>query len=356
MSECNCHTHRSIIAIAPGLIMLSLMAAGCIPLPSATPGAATLPVTPISSGGSTPTQASPVRGPGSFDLADPASGLAGLKSYSQSLKITFDGQQAGKASQYTTLYTREVVQQPPAWMTAIDITNQGTAGHYLAANLGEEKAIQAGANQPCQVSWGSPSALSLKPFELASFLPPLAGAEAAGDETVGGIDASAYKFDQRALGHGGSAQATGEVWIANQGGWVVKFSLALKGDADVFGQGSTGEEDWNYSVSSVNSLDSIQLPAGCPEVLSDIPTLADANAIVRQPGYMKYLTTSSITDASGFYLDRLKTAGWTNTANIKPGAKDATGQLVFTRTGRGSLIISLKPGSGALVVTVQEAK
>ena len=59
----------------------------------------------------------PAQAAGDFNLADPAVGLDGLRSYRQSLQTSFDGTINGEQQQSQTTLTREVVDEPPTQLT-----------------------------------------------------------------------------------------------------------------------------------------------------------------------------------------------------------------------------------------------
>jgi len=54
---------------------------------------------------------------------------------------------------------------------------------------------------------------------------------------VNGVASTHYAFDQRALGEDQRTQANGELWVASQGGYLVKLLVKRQAKAEYFGRG-----------------------------------------------------------------------------------------------------------------------
>src|SRR5262249_1994617 len=136
-----------------------------------------------------------------------------------------------------------------------------------------------------------------------------------------------YTFDERALGLAGRAKATGEVWVATKGGYVVKYMLTLNGQADYFGEGSDGTLTWTYDVTNVGKAAAITLPKDCPAGFIDAPLMQDAQNVEQLPGATLYTTPSTVKQVADFYQKQLPAAGWK--LNGKPSITDKSGSLSF---------------------------
>src|SRR5215203_1684030 len=100
-------------------------------------------------------------------------------------------------------------------------------------------------------------------MEPASFLTGVIGADAASSENINGVEANHYTFDERAIGLAGLAHSTGELWVAVEGDYLVKYHLATTGAADYFGPDIEGTVIWAYELTDVNQPLTVTLPAGC---------------------------------------------------------------------------------------------
>src|SRR5262249_8730732 len=169
-----------------------------------------------------------------------------------------------------------------------------------------------------------------------------------------GMAQKGYKFDGGALGVAGRATATGEVWVADPGGYVLKYSLTLKGGADYFGEGGDGSLTWAYDVTKAGQPATILLPKDCPEGLVDAPLMDDAQKVEQQPGVTRYITHATVAQVSEFYQQQLATAGWK--LDGKPGIGDKAGFLTFTQ-GKSRLSVVITVGdAGTAVRLLQESE
>jgi len=74
-----------------------------------------------------------------YFLPDPAAGLEGLQSYTQTLSISFSGTQDGNALEYKDSYRQELNRETNAQFTFSDITNLdgGAQERIVDGNIGE---------------------------------------------------------------------------------------------------------------------------------------------------------------------------------------------------------------------------
>jgi hypothetical protein len=249
-------------------------------------------------------------GPGSFDLADPRAGLLGLSSYAGTLTVSFDGTKANQSARWSTKSTLQVAKSPPVRFLAI--TSTGTAdsatGRFMAQRSGAEYAWTTGAE--CSAVPLDSARSEFPRLEPAASLPGVLGAEAVGTETLNGMRVTHYKFDERALAESGLNKSTGELWLAAEGGYVVRYRLATKGDTAYFGTMTQGTMTWEYELSEVNRPMKIEWPKSCPPALVDAPMLPDRASVESHPGVLRYETPVSVADAVAFYKKELGTLGW----------------------------------------------
>jgi hypothetical protein len=219
----------------------------------------------------------------------------------------------------------------------------------LAGVIGPVKYAQAGPDQPCQASRAAASQPNL--FEPARMLPHFLGANAAGEETVGGVNTNVYTFDHLALGVSDGAIASGKVWIAQHGGWVVRYELSLKSDA-VFGEGISGEQRWSYQISEVGTAQAL-LPESCPQVAADLPVPPDAKNLNHMPGSLKFTTGITNAAVGEFYADHLLGLGWTQQADPIETAGGTRWMYSFPAGEQEWVVlITIQPHDGEQRVTI----
>jgi len=158
-----------------------------------------------------------------------------------------------------------------------------------------------------------------------------------------------YHFDQNGLSSGGEG-TSGEIWIAQQGGYVVKYTLSFPGLAKPTGKGDEIAETLSYELKDINSIAQIELPAGCVPVLVDFPAMADAQNIYRSSGYMDYTSPSEVEQVINFYNQALPPLGWTPVAPSLTPAQTKSQALDYTQ-GDQHLTLFLDKSGGSLAVT-----
>lgn len=285
-----------------------------------------------------------------YFLPDPTVGLDQLSSYQLTLTITFKGQRDGQAWEWKDLDTRRFSRQSAAQFTTLTMRDENDQSLPITyGSLDGAHYFQKGA-EACQISWGE-QALDNAGINPAALLPPLATVKEVGQETVNGVTSRHYAIAEASNG----LQTTGEVWLAEPGGYVVKYDLTLQAGEQFFGKGIEGAQTFHYELNEINSLQDVSLPVGCPAVLTEIPAMPDALNLVRRPGSMAFTTPSDLKSIQSFYQDKLKALGWTLLAQHTDNARQPV--LIFTRhDGEESALISLRQETNDVWVAIQLSK
>ena len=136
---------------------------------------------------------------------------------------------------------------------------------------------------------------------------------------VNGVKADHYTLKNVDLGfakatplHGASSQS-GEVWLAQDGGYAVKFTGQAQGAFDVVSS-FTGTMTWSYDVTNVNKLTSIALPDECSsQQTSQFGLIFPPNATgLSQLGQMTVFSSpDKPADVSAYFQKNLPDKGWT---------------------------------------------
>jgi hypothetical protein len=254
-----------------------------------------------------------VLGPGSFDLPDPRAGLAELSSYTGTLTLSFEGTEAGQpqpwSSTYVVLHTRE----PAAILLTIEHSETISAADPVFLGEVDGTAFEIGGDGICIAHAMDVENSLVTRQEPAALLDGLLGAEEAGQETISGVGAHHYTFDERALVLYGLAESTGEIWVASDGGYILKYLRTTTGDADYFGEGIEGTMSWEYALTDINLPVALDLPQACLGIMVSAPRLPDASNVLNLPGWLAYDTSSDVAEAAAFYQEQLPGLGWTPT-------------------------------------------
>ena len=249
-------------------------------------------------------------GPGPFDFPDTKAGLPDLTSYKATLIMSFDGTEAGQPQQWSKTYVMLAAKEPAARQLTIEKTgNFSDLDTVFMAESDGTSYEQRGQNNCIAIVFEKGNSLSER-LEPVGFLNGVIGADEAGKETVNDVATNHYTFDERAFGQLDIAQSTGEIWVATDGGYVVKYLLTTKGNADYFGEGIEGTITWDYELTGINQPVTITLPDNCPGGMVNAPLLPDASNILNMPGILTYDTATSLADAAAFYQQEIPNLGW----------------------------------------------
>jgi len=259
-------------------------------------------------GGGSPAEV--VFGSGPFTFPDATTGLLDLSSYKATLVLSFEGTRDGQTQQWSRTYVMLTTKEPAARLLTIDKTGDASNPDPVFIAEMDGAAYERRGENNCIANAIDQGNLPAEQLEPASFLTGVIGAEEAGSDTINEIAVDHYTFDERALGQSGVTQSTGEMWVASEGGYLVKYLLTTKGDADHFGEGIEGALTSTYELTDVNQPITFKLPDDCPAGLVDAPLLPDASEVLNVPGMLKYDTATSLADASAFYQEQLSDLGW----------------------------------------------
>ncbi len=340
------------------ILLLVAVSSAC----GATPSSSTGNATPGSSPSASDQQDIPQEltierdidyGPGPFELPDTKAGLSDLSGYTVTLTIAFDGTRDGNAEKWSKTYTMLATKDPQARQWTIE--KSGNASNPESVFLAEIGGLdyERRGEKACTATASQEGNTLIERLELASFLSAVIGAEESGSDTVNDMATSHYTFDQRALGEDGLTESTGELWAANEGGYIVKYLLTRKGNAEYFGEGIEGTLTLDYELTNPNQPVTIQLPDDCPPGFVDAPLLPDASNTSKIPGVLSYDTSSSIAEAADFYEKNIPGLGWQ--AQGEPAITDAIAILTYKRDDKLMMII-IKPGDTGTKVSIAVSK
>ncbi len=292
-------------------------------------------------------------GPGSFNFTKSAAGLAELSGYEATLTLSFNGTLDAHSHKWSKTYVMLTTTKPAARQLTIAKTGDVSDPSQVFMAEANGAAYERRAESACIANVIVADNSLAKRFEPARFVASVIGADAAGSETMNGAAANHYKFDERALGLAGSAKSQGELWVAANGGYLVKYVLTTKGGADYFGEGTEGTLLWDYELTHVNQPVTINLPEDCPAGLVNAPLLPGAANVLRMPGVLTFDTSTSLADAAAFYQKQIPALGWQVAG--EPVINETAVLLEFTQ-GDQTMTVIMTPDQGVTSVQIVLAR
>lgn len=162
-----------------------------------------------------------------------------------------------------------------------------------------------------------------------------------GRETVNGIKTKHYKYDEKAATLAGFGRVSGEIWVAEDGGYVVKDTMSWQGAAGMFGASSksSGAGAWTFEVLDVNKPLTIKAPELCEKGKVDVPVMPNALEKAQIGPMITFKTAAKPAEVVEFYKKEMAKAGWQPEG--EPEISDEISMLSFTKDGATAQITIL---------------
>lgn len=376
-------TRKLLASILLAALLLVLAACGG-GAPAGSGGTTTGGNTPAASGGNSAAERKPTAEPESAaepeptaapeptaepqvrDFKDISGSLEELDSYSMRFTFSFDGKNdQGKAEKGSMEIIQEVIKASKdqhirfsATGDAAENTGGGTFEIFQVGGVSYMHSPDGQEGPSCL----SASADQSAPTDNQMFKPGdiVGGIEDATlvqkGETVNGIKADHYTFDQGGLSFGSFGSAKGDVWVAQDGGYLLKYVGEATGKAGLFGSASTeGTFAWEYNIDKINDLEAIDLPQACADQkpATDIPLPENATDKANFNGIITFKSKDAPADVAAFFTKELPGQGW------EAGEASELGDLqslTFTKEGRTLSITITKEDAGGSSTLVSETK
>jgi hypothetical protein len=309
------------------------------------------PVAPPAGGEETPTAepeaATPAPTEEDLNLPDLTGGLAGLNSYRSTFNMRFVGKDAeGNAVEGTWETEEDFTREPRA--QRIFITTSGSAagmtgqpGSFEIITIGDMNYMISqdadGTTSCVSVSSGEESEMTQGLF-TPDMMGGVSGAKYAGRETVNGISTKHYTWKENSLPVFGFTSASGDVWVATDGDYVVRYVAEASGSGTLFGASEEeGTISFEYNLTDVNGPLTIEAPADCETPATDIPIMPDAQDKATFGEMLSYSSPTAFADVVEFYKTEMVANGWQ--ASGEPMEMEDFASLSFTKDGRTAQVM-----------------
>ncbi len=132
----------------------------------------------------------------------------------------------------------------------------GTFDFYHVGGMTYIYAPDGQLGQQCLGSQGGEVDLS-NVFKPSDIIGGIKAARLVGKgETINGVKADRYSFDQGAVTFGAFASAQGDAWIAQDGGFIVKYVGTATGKNTALSSNmASGTFTWEYNVQDANQIE-----------------------------------------------------------------------------------------------------
>lgn len=280
-------------------------------------------------------------------LLNPVFGLDQLSGYKASLQQDLAGTLEGQPYESHNSYELSILASSGAYDYSNSVSGTDTKTFSSRTISLDGAFYEWNQNQSeCQGSNTSPADNPVT--DPASMLLPVKNGALIGKEKVNGIDSSHYTFDRSSLPVAkGSENVTGELWIADDGGYVIKYLLNVALPEKITGKDLEIVQTWVYQLELVDQNDAIVLPEGCRAVPVEITPPEGSVNITYESGSLTFETSTKATELVDFYIDQLSSLGWQSPAKPPQGTITAPFLMDF-RKGDQVLTLFLSESEDSL--------
>jgi hypothetical protein len=168
-------------------------------------------------------------------------------------------------------------------------------------------------------------------------------------ETVNEVITDHYTFDQSNLTGSAMSGAQGDVWVAEDGNYVVKLTGTAVGAQLIMFSDPKAKITFDYQVDQVGEVAAIELPKSCGVLPADIPVPPNTKVTLSVSGMYTLQSNDTPKVVADFYRQQLPSLGWTAGSDATAGA---TTSLNFTKDARIlAIMISAENGGTAIIIT-----
>jgi hypothetical protein len=356
------------------MLLIALVLAGCegqtaAPTTSQPPKPTAAP-TPTEQMAQPTVKAEPTAGPaptaapeptavgGDLTLDSRDAGLDQLKSYRVVWKADWETTKDGKTEQANWDWLLESTADPVGSLTVwkgADASGSapGSWEHWEDGSNAGYVSIDADGKKTCASLWNaryfSPAKRNVSSIPGLFFLPrmlgSLSGAKYAGTETVNGIRSNRYTYDEKAANRADLGKVAGEIWVAADGGYVVRDTVSWEGGAIPFGAetptGESGHGSWTWELTDLNGAITIPPLAGCDSATDGLPIISGAYQKTVTGDVMVYQAFHG-EKVVPFYQKEMVAGGWKQSG--EPTSKEAVSTAAFTRDGQKASVTVTSKG------------
>lgn len=360
--------YLKLIALALFIVVLVAACGGKKAAPAAADDAA---ATSTTASASQPT-ATPIATPPGPELSgddgeelsvsDRQAGLENLDSYRSTWKLEWKAVSGETSEDVSWLRTQEYTKEPLAthWLwTGLNqggSTGQGTMEFWQIGTTSYIVMVGDDGQSTCMTSTDDDNAVAdnlLGPQTLGS----VNGARLVGTETLNGVRTRHYRYDEKSMALLGASRVSGDIWVAVDGGFVVKDAATWEGG--FFGLGADnkvqGAGSWVWELTEVNQPLAIVAPDGCDSAATELPILPDATEQATFGDMVTYKTATKLADVVKFYQAEMPKAGWELEGEAT--TTDQFASFNFKKDGAtASVMASVDNDLTNVILTIQKAE
>jgi len=295
------------------------------------------------------------------NLSDLGATLEQYNSYRLTVVMSFTGQ-GPDAQEGGVSFETAVITEPPASRTTISMEGEmiEEAGGMDSLSIAEvgDQVYMVLPGMGCVAGSGDEMGATTDQFsdifDTEDLLGEIEDAEFVGEETVNDIDVDHYRFDETQVQDPDSnmREVDGDVYIAQDGNYVVRMVVNGVGTMDLFGEGAEEEGTIHveYNVTDVGAQFEIEVPEGCEETGNEFPMMGDATNQASFGGFTSYETAATVEEVIAFYEEEMAALGYE--AAEDQFISEDTAMLTFVQEGMPEISVTINHEEGTTTVLI----
>ena len=302
---------------------------------------------------------------------DLSSSMEGLESYRTRIFFSVDGQDAnGTPVQETVLLIQEAIKPEEAFHMLIEseVVTAGTKERYEFFSFGDtfymlDPEDSMGMGMECLVMTSEGMGDDFSEFEMANpdelFDEVEGGKLVKRGEMVNGIKTDHYRLKNVSMAEMTVVTEQGDIWIAQNGGFIVKFVGDGQGDAVMFSSADniSGKMHWEYDLLDVNKVGNIPLPESCQQAeeqgMGEMPVPDNATEVSQFGPMLTYNSPDTPDIVAEYFRLEMEALGYTLSEDTS-----FAGMFMYTFTKDGEnvsvIITEGNPSGTSVIVTTAE--
>jgi hypothetical protein len=312
------------------------------PEPTSKPGATSAP----STGG----------GDGPLSLQSRQAGLDQLKSYRINFTFEWKSTETGNSDSGSLNWLEEYSSDPQGlhWVLSSQDSTKTLANNIEFWQIGNTTYMQTNDQGKAQC-FSFSSEDQKNQLTKGLFSPDMLGnvsnAKYVGTETVNNVKTKHYQYDKAAT-LTVFGQVSGDIWVATDGGYVVKEQVNFTGGRGLFSStNAKGDGKWLWELTDADQPVAVKAPDNCGGAGADLPVMEDAVEKTTMGDMITYKSPSKLADVAAFYQKQMPAAGWT--AQGDPQITDEFAQLEFSKDGQtAQIMLSVESDKTSVLITV----
>ncbi|MDT8304866.1 MAG: hypothetical protein RRC07_02925 [Anaerolineae bacterium] len=259
--------------------------------------------------------------PAFSDLRTAAANLENFDSYRLDMTLAFEGSSEGEAQSGTMHFQSAIVAEPRASQVIVtfegDISEEMEGAESITFTEIGDLSYTVFPGFGC-ITGSTDEGDTAGEFDNLADTGELFGeirdADYVGEETIRGVPTFHYRFDESDVEQDSDMEEMdGHIYIAQDGGYVVRMLVDGRGALDLFGEETEASTiHLQYDITDVNTPIAIAPPEECDDLAAEFPVMPGATGMASMAGFTSYEVEATRDEVMAFYEEEMPRLGYSS--------------------------------------------